>query len=283
MRHIPIEEIAGFVYRRFPNDQVKALAMVDALEVYFDDSGTHGESLITTISGFMAPTNTWKQVEAGWLGVLQEYKSRYGITWYHATDVANWREEWAKAPLNVCRDAPMVFATVLSKSNVLPIWSAVVNEDFERYATPEFRTSFPTPFDLCFYEAMVQLHRWCKETLNATHVLPCIAHGDYMQRISDAHDRYLTDGDFAEYIGPLLVGSPRRVVPLQTADLLAYEFYHWWKDTEYPAERTYIDRPVLYRSIQRNEPAMRGACYSGEGFKYAVERHAARRKGVREG
>jgi hypothetical protein len=173
----------------------------------------------------------------------------------------------------------MQFASVLGGANLLPIWAAVVNEDYERYATPEFRVRFPTPFDLCFHEAMGQLYWWCKETLNAVRVMPCVAHGDYTERITNAHKRYLADGDFPEYIGSLLIDSPRRVVPLQAADLLAYEFFHWWRDTEYTDGASHPkQRPVLYKAMQRNEAAARGACYSGNGMRLAVERFMERLK-----
>jgi hypothetical protein len=281
-RHIPIAEIAAAVHRS--DDLVKALAM---LRAYFDDSGTHGESLITAISGFMAPANVWHRVERDWLEALADYRSRYGVTWYHAADVANWQGEWRGAPLNVCRAAPMQFAAVLGKANVLPVWAAVVNDDYKQYATPEFIARFPTPFDLCFHEAMGQLYRWCKENLNATRVIPSVAHGDYLGRVVAAHRRYRGDGDFSEYIGPLVIDTPQSVVPLQAADLLAYEFYQWWKDTEYPSDpSSFKGRPTLDKAIERNAAAMRGACYSGNGMRLAVvrfmEREQERQKGGRD-
>jgi hypothetical protein len=264
-RHIPIAELAGAFFRL--DDKIKALGM---LKAYFDDSGTHGESLITAISGFLAPASVWKSVEDGWLDAMAGY-GQYGIDCYHATDIENWRGQWAGAPRNVCRLAPMQFATVLSKHNILPVWAAVVNEDFKQYSTPESCAIFPTPFDVCFHEAMGQHYWWCKENLNATQVVPIVAHGDYVDRITKAHDRYLTDGDFPEYIGTLGIDHPHRAVPLQTADLLAYEFYHWWRDTEYG--NPLKERPVLEKAIEHNKAAIRGACYSGKGAKTAIERH----------
>lgn len=287
-RHIPIAQIARALCPS--TDLVKALAMVEATEelrAYFDDSGTHGESLITTISGFVAPTKVWENAERDWRVALADYKDRYGVTWYHATDVYNWDGEWRAAPLDVCRAAPMQFAAILAKQNVLPVWSAVVNEDFYKYATPEFLDLFPAPFDLCFHEAMGQLYRWGRQELNAPLVVPLVAHGDYAERIRAAHARYRNDGDFSQYIGPIAFDSPRCIIPLQTADLLAYEFYHWWKDTEYPRDpRSYIDRPVLHKAIERNHSVQLGGCYSGDGMHLAVTRHTERwhrRKGVREG
>ena len=215
MRPIPVSELAALIFD--PHDQVRALAMVRA---YFDDSGTHGESLITTISGFVAGEKTWTALEAAWDDVLSDYRNLYGVTWYHATDVANWKGEWAAAKLDDCRGAPSRFATVLSKQDVLPVWAAVVNEDFYRYATPEFLSRFPKPFDLCFHQAMEQLYRWAAG-VDAPLVAPVIAHGDYVARVSAAHAQYRDFGDFSSRIGPLIVDSPRKLIPLQAADLLS--------------------------------------------------------------
>ena len=130
-REAPECGLAASLYRG--DDLVKALAM---LKAFFDDSGTHGEALITTISGFMAPAKVWERLEIEWLDVLSDYKSRYGVTWYHATDVAAWREEWAAVPLDPCRDAPMRFAAILGRHNVLPVWAAVRKRGFPAIRYP---------------------------------------------------------------------------------------------------------------------------------------------------
>ena len=134
---------------------------------------------------------------------------------------------------------------------------------------------------------MGQLYSWCKGELNAVRVSPCVAHGGYTDRVVAAHHRYRNDGDYSEYIGPLVIDTPRTIVPLQAADLLAYEFYHWWIDTECSGDAGLTkQRPVLDRAIERNVSAMRGACYSGNGLQLAVARHAERarkRKGDGDG
>jgi hypothetical protein len=119
---------------------------------------------------------------------------------------------------------------------------------------------------------MGQLYWWCKGELNAIRIIPCVAHGDYTHRFTEAHRRNRTDGDFSEYVGALAIDTPRALIPLQTADLLAYEFYHLWIDTEFPSDPDRMkDRPAS-QAIERNESAMRGACYFGNGVRLAVER-----------
>ncbi|MBS0234400.1 MAG: hypothetical protein JSR99_13055 [Proteobacteria bacterium] len=267
MRHLSISEIVALICD--PSDPVKAIAMVRA---FFDDSGTHADSRVTAIGGFVASEKDIAALEAQWADTLADYH-QYGVTWFHAVDVANCKEEWEKVSLHVCRDAPMRFATAMSKDSYQPIWAAVVNEDFYRYATPEYLARFPTPFDLCFDYAMGALYYWAKG-VNAPKVTPMIAHGEYNQRVSDVHKRYRADGDFSDYIGLLAIDSPRAVMPLQMADLLAYEFYNWWRETEYPVDRhRLVDRPVLWRAISRNSmTASLGGCFSGGGMKSAVER-----------
>ena len=228
-RHIPIAEIAAALHRS--DDFVKAITM---LKAYFDDSGTHGESRITAIGGYVCSGKTWESVEREWLDVLEDYRSRYGVTWYHATDIARWTGEWGRVPLDACRDAPMRFAKVLGKHSLLPVWAAVKNEDFHKFATREFLVSFPTPFSLCFHQAMQQLYTFAQDNHNAMRIALFAAHGDYEERVNAAHRDYLRDGEFAEYIGPISFDEPRRVVPLQAADLLANQLYHCWTETEYP-------------------------------------------------
>lgn len=273
MRHIPIGDLAQSLHRS--DNPYKGFGM---LQAYFDDSGTHGESLITVISGFVATTNSWTDVQGDWLAALEDYKSRYGVTWYHACDVENWKGEWGKVPLDACRTASMRFASVLSKHRIMPVWAAVVNEDMEKYATSEFLERFQTPFDLCFHEAMGQLYWWSKQRAKETMINPFVAHGDYEDRLNAAHRSYLQDGDFSNYIGPISFDSPRRVIQLQAADLIAYQFYHYWSEMEYPAQpNVWTNFPVLEMAVKNIGHAAPGGCYSGDGMRLAVERFMQKR------
>lgn len=276
-RHIPISEIAAVVHRS--SDLVKALAM---LRAYFDDSGTHSNSLVTTISGYVGSEKTWKIIEGEWLAILADYR-QYEVTWFHSADIASWQGEWAKVPLTICRDAPLRFARVLGKHRILPIWAAVVNEDFYRFATTDFLATFPDPFTLCFHQAMGQMYNWARHNA-ASKVAPIAAHGSYAEKLLTAHARYLRDGDFPEYIGPISFDEPRRVIPLQAADLLANQFYHYWIGLEYrPPQGQYPTYPVVLDEATKAIPPNWGACYSGDGMRLAVERQAERDKKRRGG
>lgn len=273
-RHIPISELVAHLFQR--GDELRAVAMLNELQAYFDDSGTHSNSLVTAIGGYVGASRTWDAVQIKWSEILSDYE-RYGVSWFHAADIERRDGEWRSVPSNARLDAPMRFAACLGKHKLIPVWAAVVNEDFYRYATPEYLARFPDPFQLCFHEAMGQTYHWAKET-GAPRVVPMAAHGDYAANLLRAHERYRADGDFSNYVGPIAFDSPRLVTPLQTADLVAHAYYNWWRETEYPSTPyAWKPSPVLDAATKR-KPGL-GACYSGNGMKRAVERFMDRLSG----
>ena len=113
------------------------------------------------------------------------------------------------------------------------------------------------------------------------HLAMRIARVFSLQRLRrSAHDGAIQDRevetDLGEYLQAIGIDDPRTVLPLQMADLVANEFYHEWIAIEYDANAVWT-RPVLAEATKAY-PAPYGACYSGEGMRLAVERHARAKK-----
>ena len=69
--HVPIAEIADWLHPapvRF-----KAMAL---LKAYFDESGTHAESPVTAIAGFVGTKDAWRSVEADMLAALKLFEDK---------------------------------------------------------------------------------------------------------------------------------------------------------------------------------------------------------------
>ena len=77
-----------------------------------------------------------------------------------------------------------------------------------------------------------------------------------------------------EWLGTLTFESPRGAVPLQTADMLAYEAYKEWEGIEYGElsfKTNFQLRPLLHKITQRY--AMHsGGLYGQQALKTAVAR-----------
>jgi hypothetical protein len=60
----------------------------------------------------------------------------------------------------------------LLKHDLLPVWAAVVNKDWNSYVTSEFLKVFPTPFDLCYDQIIRQLYVWSATNSNVNPIAP---------------------------------------------------------------------------------------------------------------
>lgn len=241
------------------------------LKACFDDSGTHANSLITALGGYVAGAAAWTGAEARWAAALADYR-QHGVTWYHAPDVRAGHKEWAGVPSGVRELTPMLFARALGASDLMPVWSAVVNEDFWNFATPEFLAAYPTPFDLCYHEALRQLYRFAVNNGNVDPIVPLFSlQTEHAQRMMDRYEIASADTDLGQYLGPISFDNPRRNLPLQMADLLAHEFYHEWIAREYAVDPVWSTSPVLAEAVRARD-APYGGCYSGNGMRLAVER-----------
>lgn len=241
------------------------------LKAFFDDSGTHANSLITAIGGFVLGEAALGRAEADWGKLIDEYR-QHGVTWYHAPDVASGTNEWISVPSTVRALTPMRFAKILGAYRHVPIWAAVVNEDFWNFATPEFLNAYPTPFDLCYEEALRQTYRFSVRSGNAEPIVPLFSlQTEHAQRMVDRYNEARATTDLGTHLGPIAFDTARASAPLQMADLLANQFYHEWIAREYPVEPVWSTNPVLEEATKANGAPF-GGCYSLHGMRGAVER-----------
>jgi hypothetical protein len=63
---------------------------------YFDESGTHDQSAVTTIAGYVAKPEVWASVEAQWRQVLEPFAQK-GLHTFHMVDCRPQRRECAIA------------------------------------------------------------------------------------------------------------------------------------------------------------------------------------------
>ena len=209
--HTPVADLADFL-------RAEVLGL---LKAFFDDSGTHGDALITALVGYVASSSASTAAETEWADTLADYR-QHGVTWYHATDVTGGKNEWAGVPSSVRHLTPMRFAKILGASNLMPIWTAVVNEDFRKFATPEFLADFPTPFDLCYEEALRQMYRFAVDNHLAMRIAPMFSLQDsHAPRMLERYRIAKSQTDLREYLQAIGFDDPRTVLPLQMADLVA--------------------------------------------------------------
>jgi hypothetical protein len=226
---VPIGQIADWLHRSAA--QRKALVLMEA---YFDESGTHGEALITSLAGYVATKEVWKSLEGQWEDELRVYAHK-GVETFHMTHCIMQEGEFAALDRFFSRALIMKLSEVLARHDIQPIWSMVVNEDWDKVVTDqEFLARFPKPLDLCFEHVVLTLHSWAKRRAGGELVAPMFSYQpEYYARMAEIGRVYGSQGWYRTVLGPIAFGFPSQVVPLQAADFVSHQVNSRWEHIEY--------------------------------------------------
>jgi len=216
---ISIADLAQWLH---PRDAVwRPMAL---LRAYFDESGINADAPVTTIAGFVGGEAAWSKVEAVWAPVLGEYGDK-GVKTFHMTDALGQDREFSAIDKPNLNYILTQLSKALGDSEVSSIFSGVVQDDWDAVVTdPDFLKRFPKPFDLCFDDIVRQLAIWASRKARGELVAPMFAYQqEYQSRMTDVTRAYGSEPWYARTLGPIAFGHPAQVIPLQGADMLAYE------------------------------------------------------------
>ena len=193
-------------------------------KAYFDESGTHSASNITSIAGYVASKDVWVELEKAWQGEIGLLADK-GVKTFHMTDAILGNGEYAlvdefhrmahiKRLSVLLRDADIHAIGVWADNNA---WDAFVQD-------AAFLRAFPSPYDLCFEHIVRWLRGWSKRNAGGEPVAPMFAwHPEYSRRTSAL---YGAQSWYRDVLGALAFDYPARVPALQTADFVANQVRH---------------------------------------------------------
>lgn len=191
---------------------------------YFDES-TGNNSPVLVVAGFLSNDALWGQFEREWKAALSDF----GIAAFHMQHFAQrkesflgWDEPTRRALLGrlleiINRRVQLGFATVVH-----------IDELESILAGPE-RSKFGSAYNLCCLSCAVQIGEWAK----ANHQIEPVGYffDAGHKNASEALGTLLgqkNDPELTEYrIGPITFDSDDVLVPIQAADLAAYEIWRW--------------------------------------------------------
>jgi len=198
---------------------------------YFDDSGTHDRSSVCLLAGVISNSVYWGRIEQEWAARLLTRRAQ-GITWFHAFDCEHGHNEFK----DIRRDLREPFAYGLSNVlcnhsyGVQCIASAVKRKDWDDCA-PDFLKvrCLNDPYNFCFEHCLQQVANWSIQAAKGEPVALVFAKRQGSDEFSAMiHGVYLRGETYQlPGLGAFSVADPRLVLPLQAADLFAYEMYRY--------------------------------------------------------
>jgi hypothetical protein len=192
------------------------------LVAYFDESGTHGrQSEVVTVAGLVGDTRSWNRIEHQW-------KKRLGaIETFHATDCAAGSREFATVEKHECDRISNDLASLIAaqKGELCAVGMSVYRDDWEYCASDIVKKQCKTMYHFCLLMVLLQVNQLSQERAGGEPVAFVFAKQSQYEDYALAIHEVFRQIETYSSIGHLEFGEPRCVVPLQAADLYAYETY----------------------------------------------------------
>lgn len=216
-------------------------------EAYFDESGTHKGSSVTMVAGALAKRSSWLSMGRQWKAILK----KFGAHLFHATDLNNFRGEFEGWDETRRRSLTAKLLKVITEERPTIFGIGVASETYDRV-----KANFPdvplTAYQFCCEFDMV----WAgKHVTRKKHIPPIKVVFEAGQKFTTATIKH-TQNLLRQRAKRELHGIAEirvvpkscdgvTIVPLQVADLIAYELYKYYSTKAYRGESP-LRHPLLH-------------------------------------
>lgn len=197
---------------------------------YFDDSGHPSDSVAMSVGGVIAKASSWEKFEVKWSKRLRRAKKSA----FHATDYECRRGEFTDwdndKRISFIHDlAAIVKNTVacgVTSSVVMADWFAVMPAKFERSEFVAKKGAYLLLFQLCI-ESLVK-----HAGIPRTETVSCVFDENQFVRgaLAEHYSSLKRDLGLEDKLGSLTFGNGKKFLPLQAADMMAYEGFKHTKN-----------------------------------------------------
>ncbi len=212
----------------FPYNQPDRRILV--LRAYLDDSGTHDSSRAIIMGGLIAHEDEWVKFEVAWGAFLADF----GLSAMHASHCEAGDKEFEGVKREI-RDAYIIrCAKIIAEMDALLVVSAVSRSAWDEAVAQRevLSEAFPSPIDLCFNDVFQRCTRWGRRSAGRSE--PIVITFDAREQSIPAWQRRAAgyQARFPEKVAGVAFGNMKQVLPLQAADLIAYEAYRFHLERE---------------------------------------------------
>ena len=200
-------------------------AMITA---YFDDSGTSAQNDVAAVGGYLATTYQWDRFIPRWKQLLKDYD----VKQMHRTDLETWKREFTEdRGWGPTRRKKFISRAqeIIKQHTYVAVGSAVIKKDFEEVLPLPVRKFFGGAYGWCAHECIIAAGMWCEkskhnEPIDWVFEKGTVGSGQiqfYFNKCSETSD--LTKMTRVQPGGWSFYGKD--VIPLQAADVMAYEIF----------------------------------------------------------
>ena len=211
------------------------------LTIYCDDSGTDHRNRAAVVAGYIGQVRQWEKLEKEWRNLLRDF----GVSRMRRADLEAFKGEfkdWDKdRRIRFLKSAHLL----IREYTKIPIGSAVIKEDFDAILHANTREQFGGVYGWCIQDCVAAVRKWC-EGHHYTAPIQWVfeagtdGHGQVHKMFAEISERkewQIAGWSFQN----------KDIVPLQCADVLAYEMFKQVENqivdlgTRYPMRKSLLD------------------------------------------
>lgn len=240
-------------YDGFSHFALSVNAVEDSLmamfTLYFDDSGTHSQSDIAIAACYLSTVAEWQTFKRNWEALNEQY--RFGI--FHMTDFVARAEQFTGWTDAECHSLIVKLISVIRSRTLKGFVAAVVKSDYDKIIPSEYRhrmgfNHYTFAFRQC--SSMINAYReehGLTEPFDYVFESGTKGSGEIMKIFDEASCHTEVQSAFGMIPGGYSFQPKRKVIQLQSADILAWESYRHMRDSVVP---TGAPAPAKRKSFQ---------------------------------
>jgi len=236
------------ILRLFHPPSSRGRKVTIVLHGYFDGSGTHEDSNVLSIAGFIGEEDAFVDLDRKWDEVLDNPRWPTRLSEFHMVDCVHGDGEFLKGGwtyperLALYGDFTQVIVGACATGTILPIGAATVTGIFKQIAEADLdllkAEALGTPFDLTFQLLLQQIlhrasERWPNETLGLLYDKGNKPEADRFGALCNEYAARFHAGDILHSWGQ---ADSKQFTPLQAADLFAFGTLHLAQLNHFPRE-----------------------------------------------
>jgi hypothetical protein len=205
------------------------------MTAYFDDSGTHLESTIAVAACVVSDVRRWKQFEWAWLVVLED--AGISNVGFHMADFVAHKPPFDDWSANKRDQVIKALIEIINKYVLGGMVTAVYKQDYDRFVSGRLREKLGTShYTFAVQSCLAHIEAWMIDTSVAQpmqYVFDWMEKGNGKHEIIDLFDDIAASNVAVNFgIEPKGYAFQHRkhIVPLQSADILAWEAYRYMRD-----------------------------------------------------
>ncbi len=191
------------------------------IEAYIDESGVHDDSPVLTVAAYLGTPGRWANFTDKWSATLD---SR-GVKIFHATDCSALQGEFSGWTVDDKNKFVAGLLPIIPEFIGVGFAAGIVMRDFDEALKErdELRSIFGTPYTMCFQWVLHEIVAYLNNNLSSARVAIFHEKNDYYVEASDRFRWVKEHHDDGNNLLSITFGTKEDYVPLQAADVLAYE------------------------------------------------------------